>query len=114
MTRTDLPSLSTVVPPYLLNAIAENGATKFPKAAVAARSFLAQDQRVRELRAQGLRTSSDGATARTVSADQQAAGRHLIDVHDALRAELDRLRDLSIRSSAGSPAPATCAPTSTG
>ena len=28
------------------------------------------------------------------SADQQAAGRHLIDVHDALRAELDRLRDL--------------------
>ena len=28
------------------------------------------------------------------TADQQAAGRHLIDVHDALRAELDRLRDL--------------------
>jgi len=26
--------------------------------------------------------------------DQQAAGRHLIDVHDALRAELDRLREL--------------------
>ena len=26
--------------------------------------------------------------------DQQAAGRHLIDVHDALRGELDRLRDL--------------------
>ncbi len=28
------------------------------------------------------------------SPDQQAAGRHLIDVHDALRGELDRLRDL--------------------
>ncbi|MFC9441536.1 MULTISPECIES: M4 family metallopeptidase [unclassified Brevibacterium] len=88
MTRTDLPSLSTVVPPYLLNAIAENGATKFPKAAVAARSFLAQDQRVRELRAQGLRTSGDGATARTVSADQQAAGAGPNrQVHDAQNKE---------------------------
>ena len=47
------------------------------------------------------------------TADQQAAGRHLIDVHDALRAELDQLRDLSGRSSAGSPAPTTSAPTST-
>ena len=28
------------------------------------------------------------------SPDQQAAGRHLIDVHDSLRSELDRLRDL--------------------
>jgi alkanesulfonate monooxygenase SsuD/methylene tetrahydromethanopterin reductase-like flavin-dependent oxidoreductase (luciferase family)/hemerythrin-like domain-containing protein len=31
---------------------------------------------------------------RDYSADEQAAGRHLIDVHDMLRAELDRLRDL--------------------
>jgi alkanesulfonate monooxygenase SsuD/methylene tetrahydromethanopterin reductase-like flavin-dependent oxidoreductase (luciferase family) len=28
------------------------------------------------------------------TADQQAAGRHLVDVHDGLRAELDRIRDL--------------------
>jgi hemerythrin-like domain-containing protein len=31
---------------------------------------------------------------RTYTPDQQAAGRHLIDVHDMLRAELTRLRDL--------------------
>jgi hemerythrin-like domain-containing protein len=31
---------------------------------------------------------------RDYSADEQAAGRHLIDVHDMLRAELNRLRDL--------------------
>jgi hypothetical protein len=32
--------------------------------------------------------------ARRYTPDEQAAGRHLIDVHDALRAELERLRDL--------------------
>ena len=32
--------------------------------------------------------------SRPATADQRAAGRHLIDVHDALRAELERLRDL--------------------
>lgn len=31
---------------------------------------------------------------RAYTADEQAAGRHLIDVHDMLRGELDRLRDL--------------------
>ncbi len=31
---------------------------------------------------------------RTYTADQQAAGRHLIDVHDALRAELEQLQDV--------------------
>jgi hemerythrin-like domain-containing protein len=31
---------------------------------------------------------------RRYTADQQAAGRHLVDVHDALRSELERLRDL--------------------
>jgi hemerythrin-like domain-containing protein len=33
-------------------------------------------------------------SARRYSRAEQAAGRHLIDVHDALRAELERLRDL--------------------
>ncbi|HET6507335.1 MAG TPA: LLM class flavin-dependent oxidoreductase [Baekduia sp.] len=32
--------------------------------------------------------------ARRYTPDQQAAGRHLIDVHDHLRAELDRLREI--------------------
>jgi hypothetical protein len=32
--------------------------------------------------------------ARRYTPDQQAAGRHLVDVHDHLRAELDRLRDI--------------------
>jgi hypothetical protein len=32
--------------------------------------------------------------ARRYTPDEQAAGRHLIDVHDALRGELERLRDL--------------------
>jgi alkanesulfonate monooxygenase SsuD/methylene tetrahydromethanopterin reductase-like flavin-dependent oxidoreductase (luciferase family) len=31
---------------------------------------------------------------RRYTADQQAAGQHLIDIHDGLRAELERLRDL--------------------
>jgi alkanesulfonate monooxygenase SsuD/methylene tetrahydromethanopterin reductase-like flavin-dependent oxidoreductase (luciferase family) len=31
---------------------------------------------------------------RRYTADQQAAGRHLVDVHDGLRAELERIRDL--------------------
>jgi alkanesulfonate monooxygenase SsuD/methylene tetrahydromethanopterin reductase-like flavin-dependent oxidoreductase (luciferase family)/hemerythrin-like domain-containing protein len=39
--------------------------------------------------------------ARTYSAREQAAGQHLIDVHDALRAELDQLRDLVEQVAAG-------------
>ena len=33
--------------------------------------------------------------------DQQAAGQHLIDVHDGLRGELERLRDLVAQLEAG-------------
>jgi iron-sulfur cluster repair protein YtfE (RIC family) len=36
----------------------------------------------------------DPDLAREYSPDEQAAGRHLVDVHDMLRAELARLRDL--------------------
>jgi iron-sulfur cluster repair protein YtfE (RIC family) len=39
--------------------------------------------------------------SRTYTANQQAAGRHLIDVHDALRAELAQLRDLVEQVAAG-------------
>jgi alkanesulfonate monooxygenase SsuD/methylene tetrahydromethanopterin reductase-like flavin-dependent oxidoreductase (luciferase family) len=39
--------------------------------------------------------------SRSYSAREQAAGRHLIDVHDALRAELDQLRDLVGQVAAG-------------
>jgi alkanesulfonate monooxygenase SsuD/methylene tetrahydromethanopterin reductase-like flavin-dependent oxidoreductase (luciferase family) len=39
--------------------------------------------------------------SRTYTAREQAAGRHLIDVHDALRGELDQLRDLIEQVAAG-------------
>jgi hypothetical protein len=44
--------------------------------------------------------------SRTYTPQQQAAGRHLIDVHDALRAELARLRDLVEQVAAGTTNPA--------
>ncbi|HEY1275978.1 MAG TPA: LLM class flavin-dependent oxidoreductase [Thermoleophilaceae bacterium] len=43
---------------------------------------------------------------RRYTPDQQAAGRHLIDVHDALRAELNRLRDLIEQVARGTADPA--------
>jgi alkanesulfonate monooxygenase SsuD/methylene tetrahydromethanopterin reductase-like flavin-dependent oxidoreductase (luciferase family) len=39
--------------------------------------------------------------ARRYTADQQAAGRHLVDVHDALRTELGQLRDLVVQVARG-------------
>lgn len=48
-------SLHYVVPPYLLDAIAERGAQKFPRAALAARSCRMSDESCRSLRAAGLR-----------------------------------------------------------
>jgi alkanesulfonate monooxygenase SsuD/methylene tetrahydromethanopterin reductase-like flavin-dependent oxidoreductase (luciferase family)/hemerythrin-like domain-containing protein len=44
--------------------------------------------------------------SRTYSAGEQAAGQHLIDVHDALRAELAQLRDLVEQVAAGTTNPA--------
>jgi hemerythrin-like domain-containing protein len=43
--------------------------------------------------------------SRTYTSREQAAGRHLIDVHDALRAELDQLRDLVEQVAAGTADP---------
>jgi hypothetical protein len=45
-------------------------------------------------------------SSRTYSAREQAAGQHLIDVHDALRAELRQLRDLVEQVAAGTSNPA--------
>jgi alkanesulfonate monooxygenase SsuD/methylene tetrahydromethanopterin reductase-like flavin-dependent oxidoreductase (luciferase family)/hemerythrin-like domain-containing protein len=44
--------------------------------------------------------------SRTYSAREQAAGQHLVDVHNALRAELDQLRDLVEQVAAGTSNPA--------
>ncbi|HKN94241.1 MAG TPA: hemerythrin domain-containing protein, partial [Thermoleophilaceae bacterium] len=44
--------------------------------------------------------------SRTYTAQEQAAGRHLIDVHDALRDELAQLRDLVEQVAAGNTNPA--------
>jgi alkanesulfonate monooxygenase SsuD/methylene tetrahydromethanopterin reductase-like flavin-dependent oxidoreductase (luciferase family)/hemerythrin-like domain-containing protein len=44
--------------------------------------------------------------SRTYTAHEQAAGQHLIDVHDALRAELTQLRDLVEQVAAGTSNPA--------
>jgi alkanesulfonate monooxygenase SsuD/methylene tetrahydromethanopterin reductase-like flavin-dependent oxidoreductase (luciferase family)/hemerythrin-like domain-containing protein len=44
--------------------------------------------------------------SRTYTGQEQAAGRHLIDVHDALRAELAQLRDLVEQVAAGTTDPA--------
>ena len=50
-------------------------------------------------------TGPEPDPARTYGAREQAAGRHLIDVHDALRAELDQLRDLVEQVAAGNDQP---------
>ncbi|GAA0035390.1 MULTISPECIES: M4 family metallopeptidase [Brevibacterium] len=80
----------TVVPPYLLNALAERGAQKFPRAAVAARSNLVASAKVRELRAKGLLAAPDAddssATAQTRSAQAGAAGPNR-QIHDAQNKE---------------------------
>jgi alkanesulfonate monooxygenase SsuD/methylene tetrahydromethanopterin reductase-like flavin-dependent oxidoreductase (luciferase family) len=39
-------------------------------------------------------TAPPAESERRYTPDQQAAGRHLVDVHDGLRAELERIRDL--------------------
>ena len=46
-------------------------------------------------------TGPERDPSRTYSVHEQAAGQHLIDVHDALRAELDQLRDLVQQVAAG-------------
>jgi hemerythrin-like domain-containing protein len=50
-------------------------------------------------------TGPERDPGRTYDEREQAAGRHLIDVHDALRAELDQLRDLVEQVAAGNSDP---------
>lgn len=56
-------SIQSVVPPYLLDAIAERGAEKFPRAAVAARNCRRSDAACQNLRAKGLRYSPPDSAA---------------------------------------------------
>lgn len=51
-----------VVPPYLLDALAERGGERFPRAARAARSCRMSDESSRSLRAEGLRYTPVGRT----------------------------------------------------
>jgi hemerythrin-like domain-containing protein len=51
-------------------------------------------------------TAGPADPERRYTPQEQAAGRHLIDVHDALRAELERLRDLIEQVSQGNTDPA--------
>ena len=80
---------NTVVPPYLLSNLADNGGERFPRAADAARTGLRADARVRQLRAEGLRAAPDGssATARTRSAQAGEATGPNRQIHDAQNKE---------------------------
>ncbi|WP_209370842.1 M4 family metallopeptidase [Brevibacterium renqingii] len=90
-----------VVPPYLLDALAERGGEKFPRAASAARSCRMSDQSSRSLRQVGLRytppadlgkdVSEIGESARPSSHQevlgQSGAGPHRL-IHDAQNTEV--------------------------
>lgn len=72
-------SLRHVIPPYLLDAIAERGGEKFPRAARAARSCQVSDESCRNLRAEGLRytpvaTSAGGAQDSEAAMHSQVTG----------------------------------------
>jgi hemerythrin-like domain-containing protein len=76
---------------------------------LAARPTPAPDRRLSDERAWDESTRPTGPApdpSRTYTAREQAAGRHLIDVHDALRAELTQLRDLVEQVAAGAANPA--------
>jgi alkanesulfonate monooxygenase SsuD/methylene tetrahydromethanopterin reductase-like flavin-dependent oxidoreductase (luciferase family)/hemerythrin-like domain-containing protein len=78
-------------------------------APLAARATPAPDRRLSEERVWDESTRPAGPAAdpsRTYTAREQAAGQHLIDVHDALRAELAQLRDLVEQVAAGTSNPA--------
>jgi alkanesulfonate monooxygenase SsuD/methylene tetrahydromethanopterin reductase-like flavin-dependent oxidoreductase (luciferase family)/hemerythrin-like domain-containing protein len=79
------------------------------RAGLAARPTLAPDRRLSDEQAWDESTRPTGPApdpARTYTAQEQAAARHLIDVHDALRAELSQLRDLVEQVAAGTTNPA--------
>jgi alkanesulfonate monooxygenase SsuD/methylene tetrahydromethanopterin reductase-like flavin-dependent oxidoreductase (luciferase family)/hemerythrin-like domain-containing protein len=78
-------------------------------APLAARPTLAPERRLSTEQAWDESTRPSGPApdpGRTYTAQDQAAGQHLIDVHDALRAELAQLRDLVEQVAAGTTNPA--------
>jgi alkanesulfonate monooxygenase SsuD/methylene tetrahydromethanopterin reductase-like flavin-dependent oxidoreductase (luciferase family)/hemerythrin-like domain-containing protein len=78
-------------------------------APLTARATAVPERRLSEEQAWDESTRPTGPPAdpsRTYTAREQAAGQHLIDVHDALRAELAQLRDLVEQVAAGSTNPA--------
>jgi alkanesulfonate monooxygenase SsuD/methylene tetrahydromethanopterin reductase-like flavin-dependent oxidoreductase (luciferase family) len=80
-----------------------------PAAPLAARATPDPEVRLSEERAWDETTRPTGPTpdpSRTYTPQEQAAGRHLIDVHDALRGELAQLRDLVGQVAAGTTDPA--------
>jgi alkanesulfonate monooxygenase SsuD/methylene tetrahydromethanopterin reductase-like flavin-dependent oxidoreductase (luciferase family)/hemerythrin-like domain-containing protein len=90
-------------PPPPAGAIAE------PAAPLSARPTPVPDRRLSDERAWDETTRPTGPApdpSRTYTAREQAAGRHLVDVHDALRAELAQLRDLVEQVAAGTTDPA--------
>ncbi len=84
-------------------------ATLETRAPLAARPAPAPERPLSQERAWDEATRPTGPArdpARTYSARDQAVGQHLIDVHDALRAELAQLRDLVEQVAAGTSNPA--------
>jgi alkanesulfonate monooxygenase SsuD/methylene tetrahydromethanopterin reductase-like flavin-dependent oxidoreductase (luciferase family)/hemerythrin-like domain-containing protein len=87
---------------------AAGAAVPEPAAPLSARPTVAPERRLSDEQAWDESTRPTGPVpdpARTYSAREQAAGRHLIDVHDALRAELAQLRDLVEQVAAGTTNP---------
>ncbi|WP_413333588.1 M4 family metallopeptidase [Brevibacterium sp. GP-SGM9] len=78
-----------VVPPYLLDAIADRGAEKFPRAAVAAHTCRMSDAQCRNLRAEGLRYTPPENLRE--SADRSAVASEASESSDASEAALNRL-----------------------
>ena len=83
-------SLRHVVPPYLLDAISERGAQKFPRAARAAGSCRMSDENCRNLRSAGLRYTpvhvEEAGGEGTAAPKLDASGVQRI-VHDAQNGE---------------------------
>ncbi|WP_166973744.1 M4 family metallopeptidase [Brevibacterium atlanticum] len=83
------PTIHSVVPPYLLDAIAERGPEKFPRAAAAARSCRMSDESCRNLRVAGLRYTPPADLGKETSAlaTPAPAGLQRL-IHDAENAEV--------------------------
>jgi alkanesulfonate monooxygenase SsuD/methylene tetrahydromethanopterin reductase-like flavin-dependent oxidoreductase (luciferase family) len=86
-------TLTTGMSTYILSVSSGDEIRRFAEEVAPAARELVETERGRGGRAP--QTAS-------LTPDQEAAGRHLIDVHNALRAELERLRDLIVQVGRGS------------